>query len=109
MQEVDFPKPLIVYVGGTIADDRNLSLGHAGAVVEGAGTRAREKMALLDAYLGVPAVRARHDLRARPAAGARPAHPGAARPARGGARALRRARTASATTATTRRCGSIRG
>ena len=54
MREVGFSKPLLVYVGGTIADDRNLSLGHAGAVVEGAGTRARDKMALFDAYLGVP-------------------------------------------------------
>jgi len=54
MQEVGFSKPILVYVGGTIADDRQLSLGHAGAVVEGAGTRAREKMALLDSYLGVP-------------------------------------------------------
>jgi succinyl-CoA synthetase alpha subunit/citrate synthase len=54
MQEVGFSKPMIVYVAGTIADERNLSLGHAGAVVEGVGTRAREKMALWDAYLGVP-------------------------------------------------------
>lgn len=54
MEEVQFPKPVVVYVGGMIADDRNLSLGHAGAVVEGAGTRAREKKELFDAYLGVP-------------------------------------------------------
>ena len=54
MQEVGFPKPIVVYVGGTIADERNLSLGHAGAVVEGAGTRAREKQELFDAYLDVP-------------------------------------------------------
>jgi len=54
MRQVSFSKPIIVYVGGTIADDRNLSLGHAGAVVEGAGTRAREKMAIFDGYLGVP-------------------------------------------------------
>lgn len=54
MEEVNFPKPIIAYVGGTIADQRNLSLGHAGAVVEGVGTRAAEKMALLDAYFGVP-------------------------------------------------------
>lgn len=52
MEEVQFPKPIVVYVGGMIADDRHLSLGHAGAVVEGAGTRAREKKALFDAYLG---------------------------------------------------------
>ena len=68
MQEVGFPKPLVVYVGGTIADERNLSLGHAGAVVEGAGTRAREKMALFDAYLGVPPFTPGHELRAGPAA-----------------------------------------
>jgi succinyl-CoA synthetase alpha subunit/citrate synthase len=54
MREVSFPKPVLVYVGGVIADDRSLSLGHAGAVVEGVGTRAREKMALFDEYLGVP-------------------------------------------------------
>lgn len=54
MEEVGFSKPIVVYVGGTIADERHLSLGHAGAVVEGSGTRAREKMALFDAYLGVP-------------------------------------------------------
>ena len=53
MEEVNFPKPIVVYVGGKIVDDRNLSLGHAGAVVEGAGTRAREKKGLFDAYLGV--------------------------------------------------------
>ncbi len=54
LQETGFPKPIVVYVGGTIADERSLSLGHAGAVVEGAGTRAREKQALFDTYLGMP-------------------------------------------------------
>lgn len=54
MQQVGYPKPILVYVGGSIADDRSLSLGHAGAVVEGAGTRAREKAAMFDDYLGVP-------------------------------------------------------
>ncbi len=54
MEEVGFSKPIVVYVGGMIADDRNLSLGHAGSVVEGVGTRAREKKELFDAYLGVP-------------------------------------------------------
>ncbi|MHB1037165.1 MAG: citrate/2-methylcitrate synthase [Pirellulales bacterium] len=54
MEEVGFSKPIVVYVGGSIADDRNLSLGHAGAVVEGAGTRAREKKQLFDDYLGQP-------------------------------------------------------
>jgi succinyl-CoA synthetase alpha subunit len=54
MQETHFPKPLIVYVGGTLADEKNMSLGHAGAVVEGHGTSAHEKIALFDAYLGKP-------------------------------------------------------
>jgi succinyl-CoA synthetase alpha subunit/citrate synthase len=53
MREIHFSKPVVVYVAGTIADERSLSLGHAGAVVEGAGTRAREKQALFDTYLGV--------------------------------------------------------
>jgi succinyl-CoA synthetase alpha subunit len=48
------PKPLVVYAGGGIADEFNLSLGHAGAVVEGKGTSARDKMALFDEYLGIP-------------------------------------------------------
>ncbi len=55
MEEVGFSKPILVYVGGTIADNRNLSLGHAGAVVEGTGTRAGDKMALFDGWFGVAA------------------------------------------------------
>lgn len=54
MEKTGFPKPIIVYVGGTIASEKNLSLGHAGAVVEGYGTSAHDKAALCDAYLGVP-------------------------------------------------------
>ena len=53
MERTRFAKPLIVYVGGIAADERNLSLGHAGAVVEGPGTGAKDKMALFDKYLGV--------------------------------------------------------
>ena len=53
MEQNNFAKPIIVYVGGIAADDRNLSLGHAGAVVEGRGTSARDKMSLFDEYLGV--------------------------------------------------------
>ncbi len=51
MARVKFPKPVLVYVGGTIADELDLSLGHAGAVVEGRGTSARDKIELFDAYL----------------------------------------------------------
>ncbi|MBN1673459.1 MAG: hypothetical protein JXR37_20605 [Kiritimatiellae bacterium] len=49
-----FRKPLLVYVAGSIAEGREISLGHAGAVVEGSGTSATEKMALFDAYFDAP-------------------------------------------------------
>jgi succinyl-CoA synthetase alpha subunit len=45
--------PLVVYVTGTLAEGRNLSLGHAGAVVEGAATSATGKMQLFDDFFGV--------------------------------------------------------
>lgn len=54
MKEINFSKPIIVYIGGTIADETNLSLGHAGAVAEGKGTRAKEKIELFDNYLNFP-------------------------------------------------------
>jgi len=54
MRQVDFPKPIIVYVGGEVAQHCNISLGHAGAVVEGAGTSARDKKALFDDYFQSP-------------------------------------------------------
>ena len=54
MKEINFHIPVIVYVGGTIADETNLSLGHAGAVAEGNGTRAKEKIELFDQYFDFP-------------------------------------------------------
>ena len=54
MKSVKFPKPLVVYVSGSIADGYNLSLGHAGAVVEGKGTSAKDKMDMFDAYFSIP-------------------------------------------------------
>jgi succinyl-CoA synthetase alpha subunit/citrate synthase len=48
------PKPLVVYVSGAMLEDSNVSLGHAGAVVEGADTSASAKMQLFDDYLGTP-------------------------------------------------------
>ena len=53
MKNNSFSKPVIVYVGGVIADELNLSLGHAGAVVEGKGTSAHDKIELFDNYFGV--------------------------------------------------------
>ncbi|MBN2023202.1 MAG: hypothetical protein JW809_10475 [Pirellulales bacterium] len=49
-----FTKPLLVYVAGSFAEGKNVSLGHAGAVVEGNLTTATAKMALFDEYLGLP-------------------------------------------------------
>jgi len=48
------PKPILVYVAGAFAEGTNVSLGHAGAVVDGVGTSAGGKKAIFDAYFGVP-------------------------------------------------------
>jgi succinyl-CoA synthetase alpha subunit len=45
--------PLVVYVAGTLAEGRDLSLGHAGAVVEGPETSATGKMKIFDEFFGV--------------------------------------------------------
>ena len=45
-------KPVIAYVTGEILSSRELSLGHAGAVVEGGETTAAAKMKLFDEYFG---------------------------------------------------------
>ncbi len=47
-------KPVLVYVSGRFAEGRDISLGHAGAVVEGKGTSASAKMEMFDDYFGVP-------------------------------------------------------
>ncbi|HOX55331.1 MAG TPA: citrate/2-methylcitrate synthase [Candidatus Paceibacterota bacterium] len=53
MTERKYSKPLLVFVAGAFAEGRNISLGHAGAVVEGRCTSASDKMRLFDEYLGV--------------------------------------------------------
>ncbi len=53
-RENNLQKPLLVYVAGSFADQTGISLGHAGAVVEGRFTSASAKMALFDEYFGVP-------------------------------------------------------
>lgn len=45
--------PMVVYIAGCLAEGRDLSLGHAGAVVEGPGTSASGKIELFDEYFGV--------------------------------------------------------
>lgn len=52
MKKNKFNKPIIVYVAGKLTEGRNISLGHAGAVVEGKGTSASGKMAAFDEYFG---------------------------------------------------------
>jgi len=46
-------KPILVFVAGAFAEGRNISLGHAGAVVEGSCTSATDKMRLFDEYFGI--------------------------------------------------------
>ena len=53
LTETKYPKPLIVYITGTILDKLDLSLGHAGAVVEGEFTSAKAKMKLFDDYFAI--------------------------------------------------------
>lgn len=53
METTGFPKPIVVYVAGTIAEKYNVSLGHAGAVVEGRFTSASGKMEQFDKYFGI--------------------------------------------------------
>ena len=53
MENAGFPKPVIVYVTGQILEKQDVSLGHAGAVIEGSFTRATEKMAIFDNYFGI--------------------------------------------------------
>ncbi len=53
-REHNLQKPLLVYVAGSFADQTGISLGHAGAVVEGRFTSASAKMALFDEYFGAP-------------------------------------------------------
>jgi len=56
-REENFQKPLLVYVAGSFADGAEISLGHAGAVVEGRFTSAKAKMDLFDEYFGLPVFR----------------------------------------------------
>ncbi|MHC4740284.1 MAG: citrate/2-methylcitrate synthase [Planctomycetota bacterium] len=53
LRQVENPKPIVVYITGDILAQGELALGHAGAVVEGAGTSAEDKMKLFDEYFGI--------------------------------------------------------
>ncbi|HQJ50128.1 MAG TPA: citrate/2-methylcitrate synthase, partial [Verrucomicrobiota bacterium] len=47
-----YTKPLLVFVAGAFAEGRDISLGHAGGVVDGPCTSATDKMRLFDEYFG---------------------------------------------------------
>jgi len=53
MIENNIDIPIVAYVSGRIAEEKNVSLGHAGAVVEGEFTSASAKMKLFDDYFGI--------------------------------------------------------
>ena len=53
LTKTKYPKPIIAYVTGSILQKLDLSLGHAGAVVEGPFTSAEAKMKLFDEYFGI--------------------------------------------------------
>ena len=55
LRKSDYPKPIIAYVTGEILEKFSLSLGHAGAVVEGKETSALAKQKLFDDYFGIAA------------------------------------------------------
>jgi len=58
LKKAKHTKPILVYVAGEFAEGLNLSLGHAGAVVDGPGTSASGKKVLFDEYFGIPAFKA---------------------------------------------------
>jgi len=51
-------KPVIVYVAGEFAEGKDISLGHAGSVVDGGNTSASGKKALFDEYFELDAFEA---------------------------------------------------
>lgn len=65
MQKNKFTKPLLVFVAGAFAEGRSISLGHAGAVVEGPCTSSTDKMRLFDEYFGIPPFDPRDEKTAR--------------------------------------------
>ena len=53
LRQTRYPKPVISYVTGDVLGTSELTLGHAGAVVEGRETTAAAKMRLFDEYSGI--------------------------------------------------------
>ena len=53
LRETQYPKPIIAYIAGELLTTHDISLGHAGAVVEGGETTAAAKKKLFDEYFGI--------------------------------------------------------
>ncbi len=53
MKKKKFSKPVITFIAGSFAEGIDVSLGHAGAVVEGKDTSASAKMAMFDDYFSI--------------------------------------------------------
>jgi succinyl-CoA synthetase alpha subunit/citrate synthase len=53
IREHGFSKPIVVYVAGEIAEKYNITLGHAGSVVESGKSSARAKKQVFDEYFGI--------------------------------------------------------
>ena len=53
LRQIENPKPIIAYITGDVLGQSESALGHAGAVVEGHGTSAADKMKLFDEYFGL--------------------------------------------------------
>lgn len=53
LQDAPLAVPIIAYITGEVLSKGDLSLGHAGAVVEGKDTDAPAKMRLFDEYFGI--------------------------------------------------------
>lgn len=54
MKNDGFKKPLVVYVSGEIAEKYNISLGHAGAVIDETGSSSTDKQKEFEAYFQLP-------------------------------------------------------
>jgi succinyl-CoA synthetase alpha subunit len=63
MQKNKFTKPIVAYVAGEIAERRGITLGHAGAVVEGKKSSAQAKKEAFDGYFGIDPYKPQHHYR----------------------------------------------
>lgn len=66
LKKSGYSRPIVVYVAGEIAERYNVSLGHAGAVVEGKKSSARAKKHAFDEYFGIEPFRAEKHYRKTP-------------------------------------------